>query len=175
MYLKKSLYRTKKLFLVIACIGLLSSLSGCAIFKKSGPTTELDISAVEYLNPNINGQASPIVVTVYQLKSPYNFKQANYHALASNSAKALSSDLIDKTTLEVRPSEQKNISIPLSPNTKYIGIMAAYRDIENSNWHTTLEVENDKHKHSRIYLVLESRALSAKKVNSSNSILGIFS
>lgn len=174
MYSKKSLYKLSKIANAFLLSLLLCSLSGCAIFKKSGPTADIDISAVEYLNPNINGQASPIVVTVYQLKSPYNFKQANYHELVSNSAKALSNDLIDKTTLEVRPSENKTISVPLSPNTNYIGIMAAYRDIENSNWHTTLEVKNEKNKRTKIYLVLESRALSAKKVDGSTNILGIF-
>ena len=144
------------------------------MFKGNGSKADIEISAVEYLNPNSSGQASPIVVTFYQLKSPYDFNQASYHELANNSAKVLSSGLIDKTTIEVRPSENKHISIPISPNTEYLGIVAAYRDIDHATWHTSVQLKNKKNKNDRIQIALESRALSAKQNEKSGMFWGLF-
>jgi type VI secretion system protein VasD len=164
---------SKKIITAFTLI-LFLSLTGCAIFENKGPSAHVNISSAEYLNPNINGQAAPIVVTIYQLKSPYIFNQANYHELADNSAKVLANDLIDKTTIEVRPNECKSISIPLSPNTQDIGIMAAYRDIENSTWHTTEEIDGQKKGKTKIYIALESRALTATSSNETTKLWGMF-
>lgn len=134
---------------------------GCALFLKSDPNANIKINAAQYLNPDINGHAAPVVVTIYQLKSPYTFKQANYDALAGNSAEVLGADLIDKSIIEVRPSSQDKIEQAISPSTKYLGIVAAYRNIDQSTWHTVVKVENDKGKTTTVNLVLESQAISA--------------
>ena len=107
------------------------------------------------------GNASPVVVTIYQLKTPYTFKQATYQALASNSSKVLGTDLIDKNVIEVRPNSHRAIYQPLSPNTQYLGIVAAYRNIDQSKWRTIIKVVNEKGKRSVINLDLESQALTA--------------
>lgn len=149
------------------------SLSGCSFIKPSGPAAHIHIQAAQFLNPNIHNQASPIMVTIYQLKNPYSFRQATYSTLAKNSADVLGRDLIDLSTIEVRPAEQKSIYQALSPNTQYLGIVAAYRQIDHATWRSTVKVVNAKGQQTTIQLNLESQALSTRTMNSSTSPLGI--
>src|SRR5262245_11564447 len=121
------------MYLKLLCILMISSiLAACASNEMT-----ITIQAVNYLNPDINGLASLVVVSIYQLKAPYNFNNADYDSLATNSSAILASDLIDKQTAEIRPAENKVIRLELSPSTQYIGIVAAYRTIDTAQWHTT--------------------------------------
>lgn len=142
------------MYLKLLCLLIISSiLAACASNEMA-----LTIQSVSYLNPDINGLASPVVVSIYQLKAPYNFNNADYDSLAANSSAILGSDLIDKQTAEIRPAENKVIRFELSPSTQYIGIVAAYRTIDIAQWHTAIQVPNNKRsKHMTINL--ESQGL----------------
>lgn len=134
-------------------------LSGCALFGPNVPHANIRMQSAKYLNPDINGTPSPIVVTIYELKNQFSFTQASYDALATNSASVLGSDLIDQQTIEVRPNSYQSVTQTLSPNTKYLGIVAAYRNIDQSTWHTTVPV-NANTSSMTINLSLESQGLT---------------
>jgi len=142
---------------LLAAILLATGLTACA----SGPGgVAVNIQSARYLNPDVNGIASPLVVSIYQLKSPFTFNNANYGSLANNSAAILGTDLIDKQTMEIRPGENKMINLDLTQNTQYIGIVAGYRKINQAQWHTTIRIPG-KGKGISIALNLESQGLSA--------------
>ena len=144
----------------IALLALALLLTGCSWFAAGAPQANFTIQSASYLNPDIQNNPEPIVVTVYQLKNQFAFKQASYDALANNSAAVLGNDLIDKDIMEVRPGKTLEIAKALSPDTQYIGIVAAYRDINKARWHSLLKVP-EPGKNANIRLSLESEGVSA--------------
>ena len=95
-------------WLILLVVGLmLPALSGCisdvasgvtgAVLDKifeDGPTRmEAQVEASEDLNPDYDGQASPLVVRMYQLKSPVAFNNATFFALYDSDVAELGDDL----------------------------------------------------------------------------------
>ncbi len=150
-------------FSIIACFTML--LAGCA----QPPSVMMQIHSAHYLNPDVNGGASPVVVTVYQLKSTFNFQQATYDQLSTNSGDVLGTDLIDRSTIEVRPDSDQSVKQPLSPNTQFLGIVAAYRNIGAAAWRQTVPVTNTTDEETVVNLDLESQALTATVTNTKNT------
>ena len=139
---------------------LLALLAILLVACASQPQTKMSLTAARYLNPDVNGNPSPLVVTFYDLKDPFKFKQASFDQLSNNASKVLGSNLIDKNVIEIRPGIQKKVSQPLSPNTKYIGIVAAYRNIDHAKWQSLLKIPKGA-KRVAINLNLESEGLVA--------------
>ena len=145
-------------------------LSGCA--STSGVNANVHIVSASYLNPSDSGEASPITLTFYELKSSAAFKQADYFDLDSSAASVLNSDLIDKQSIEVRPGESLKQGLFLPDGVKYVGITAGYRNIDQSIWRATIPVLNKKshigqlkawqsQKNINIYIHLQSQQLIA--------------
>lgn len=148
----------RTLYLLIVNGLMLYLISGCALFHGVGPQTTVNLQSVNYLNPDVNGRASPLVVTLYQLKTPYAFKQASADQLINNSAKSLANSLIDKQTVIIKPSSQQLVHFPVAAGTNYIGVLALYRNINQANWHEVVKI-NPK-KDAEINVLLESNGLS---------------
>lgn len=136
---------------------LVSFLWGCA--DNTGVMANMQMKAATYLNPDISGQAAPLMVTFYELKSPLDFKSANYFSLSSNAASVLQNNLIDKHTLEIRPGEQVNYKISLPPSVRYVGIVAGYRNIDQAKWKRLVAVAPNS-KRIQIQINLMSQELS---------------
>lgn len=134
---------------------MLPALSGCisdvasgvtgAVLEKifeDGPTRmEATIEASKDLNPDYDGEASPLVVTMYQLKSPVAFNNATFFALYDGDLAELGDDLAAKEELELRPGDTMELEREFKPETRFIGVMASYRDIDNAKWRAIAELE----------------------------------
>lgn len=150
-----------KLYLrVLVATFIVFSLTACAT-NSSG--ISIKIYSANYLNPDIDGNASPVVVSIYQLKSPFRFDASNYQALAKNNSSILGEELIDRRTIEIRPGEHKTINLGLAQETHYIGILAEYRKINQGQWHTTLKIPS-RSEETNIVINLESQGISAELV-----------
>ncbi|MSP52703.1 MAG: type VI secretion system lipoprotein TssJ [Gammaproteobacteria bacterium] len=153
MTLGVSKMRNHTLLKLLLNISVIILLTSCAAKIK------LEGDAVTYLNPDINGEAAPVVITVYQLQNGYAFQQANYAALMSNAAQVLGGDLIDKTSFEVQPGANFNIKEKIFSNTKFIGILAAYRDPNTVSWHKVVPLDKPGSSIS-LHVALESEGIS---------------
>lgn len=127
----------------VLCVTLLFWLSACSSTAKVN-IIETSVQAASFLNPNIYNQTSPIVISIYQLKSPTTFQQANFLALSMDPIKTLGEDLLDKTELEIQPETKQEFFQNLSFDTKYIGLLAAFRDPEKSQWRQLISIKSDK-------------------------------
>ncbi len=152
--IKLSIHFLSKILILIVVSVL---LIGCV---KSANTAQINMQAAQYLNPDVGGRASPLVVTIYQLKKPFSFKQASFSALENNSAQVLGNDIIDKQTVEIRPGQKQTITESLAQNTHYIGIIAAYRNIDQAAWRKVIKVKPKEN--ATIKLDLESQGLMAR-------------
>lgn len=137
------------------------TISGCSWFQGS-PHADITFKSANYLNPDMNGRPSPVVVTLYQLKSAYTFKQADAASLMADSAKILGSDLIDKNTIEIRPNSTQNITQALDPDTQFLGIVADYRNATTESWHKVVKLDSSGGKRADITIDLESQGFSVQ-------------
>lgn len=145
-----------RLILLIVVTALLTS---CSWFT-SAPHADITFKSAHYLNPDINGRPAPVVVTIYQLKNAYTFKQADSASLMADSAKILGGDLIDKNTIEIRPDNTQSISQKLDPNAEYLGIVADYRNATTESWHKAVKLDDSGGDRADITINLESQGFN---------------
>lgn len=117
-----------KLFTLFAVL----LLSGCA--HSHLQSAGVSMTAVKYLNPDVNGRAAPIMVSFYELTSPLEFKHAQYSALEDNAEAVLQNTLVDKRSVELQPDQSQRYSLDIPANVRYIGVTAGYRQIETATW-----------------------------------------
>jgi type VI secretion system protein VasD len=127
------------------------------------PQMTTTLRSVSFLNPNIYNQASPVVVTVYQLKAPNVFQQANFFALNNNDYKVLGADLLDKREIEIRPQQKQVLHIALSSSTNYIGVIAAFRDNDVAQWRQLAAVKSGEKIKLNIMLSTQRVEMSVKQ------------
>jgi type VI secretion system protein VasD len=94
----------------------------------------MTLSASDDTNPDSNGRPSPVVVRVYQLKTDAAFTAAEFFSLFDDEQKVLGAELISRDEFLLAPAERKTIDVALSGQTRYVGAIAAFRDIRNSQW-----------------------------------------
>jgi len=126
---------------VAAAALALSVVAGCLGL----PTRiEATIAAADDLNPDYKGRPSPLVVRIYQLKSDLAFNNASFFALYDNDQVELGADLLGKEEIELRPGEDTVYSRELGEETRFVGILAGYRDIDNASWRAITEIKKGK-------------------------------
>jgi type VI secretion system protein VasD len=54
---------------------------------------------------------------------------------------ALEADLINREEFQLKPGDRKEFEQELDPETAYLGVLAAYRDIDNAVWRKTVQLE----------------------------------
>jgi len=94
----------------------------------------MTLVAQAQINPDASGRPSPIVVRVYQLKSEDKYAQADFFALFDDDQKALGGDLLGREEAELAPGETRELQFAVSRDAKFVGVLAAFRDIRNSRW-----------------------------------------
>ena len=104
---------------------------------RSSPPPSMRQRAV---NPDAKGRASPIVVRVFELKSISAFNSADFFSLWDRERETLSAEMIGRDEFQLRPGEQKKFERTLQPDTRYVGVIAAFRDLERANWRGTASI-----------------------------------
>lgn len=110
---------------------------GCASteeVEKQPIFARLSINASAQLNPAVDGRASPLVLRVYQLSETTRFDNSDFFALYENDKAVLANELQSRVELEIRPDEAYQDQLELNSNTRFIGVLAAFRDLDNAQW-----------------------------------------
>ena len=94
----------------------------------------MTLAASADTNPDATGRPSPVVVRVYQLKTDAAFKGADFFALFDDDMKVLGPELISRDEFVLNPAERKTIDVVVSRDTRFVGALAAFRDIRNAQW-----------------------------------------
>jgi type VI secretion system protein VasD len=105
---------------------------------------EAQITVSCQVNPDIDGRPSPIVMRIYELKTLGKFEDADFYKLFNDYASVLGEDLIASEKFHLRPGDAKTIKNSVSPETKFIAITAAYRDLNQSVWRGSIPIEAAK-------------------------------
>jgi type VI secretion system protein VasD len=97
-------------------------------------------------------------VRVYELKSVAAFNGADFFALFDNEQATLSGELVGREEFQLQPSETRQYQRQLQPDTKFIGVVGAFRDLERARWRQAVPVPS-KSKPS-ITIGLQARAVT---------------
>jgi len=136
----------KRIFSTVKFILSLSTLlmlSGCGITGGTPEPTTLDlaISASKQLNPDIEKRASPIVIRIYQLTQIDTFNNSDFFALYENDQNILAKDLKFREELEIKPDQSMIKTLEINSASKYIAVLAAFRDLDKAQWKSFVEID----------------------------------
>ncbi|WP_434608556.1 type VI secretion system lipoprotein TssJ [Pseudomonas sp. D2-30] len=134
-------YRTLLLCRTLALIAT-TLLSGCATLSPFSTMTKLNVTLVasDELNPDVNGRPSPLVMRFFELKHPVAFENADFFSIYDRAWETLSPDLLASEELELRPGETVTLRFAMADSGRYVGVLAAYRDLPHTQWRYTLPV-----------------------------------
>lgn len=136
------------LFLVIGCASTAQGITKGVldkIFEPEPSSIEAQLKASDDVNPDLEGRPSPLVVRLYELKSLSVFNNADFFALYEQDVALLGDDLLVRAEYFLPPRKTIAVARELKEDTRFIGIIAAFRDIENAIWRKSIEIElNEK-------------------------------
>ncbi|VXD04136.1 Type VI secretion system protein VasD [Pseudomonas sp. 8Z] len=147
-----------RLFSLALC-ALLLTLTGCSALSPYSTMTKLDLSLTgsDQLNPDLNGRPSPIVVRLMELQHPVAFENADFFSLYQRPKEALAPDLVAFEELELRPGETRELKLSVQEGSRYVGVLAAYRDLPEASWRYVIPVEALQR--NQAHLSLEERGI----------------
>jgi len=132
-------------------LGAALLLSGCAGAPKPTPTQVIGtIQASAQINPSVSRRPSPLLVRVYELKTATSFNAADFMSLYQRDQAELAADLVGKEEFTLTPGETKAFAKTLSPDTRFLGVMAAYRDVEHARWRSIVAIQPGQVQHVTI-------------------------
>ncbi len=119
-------------FLLAAC----AVLGSCASApKKPQPIVfKMNVLVSADVNPDAQNRPSPIVVRIFQLKDDAAFKDADFFALYDKEQAILGAALVSRVEYELAPGESRSADFAVAPETRFIGVIAAYRNIRDAEW-----------------------------------------
>ena len=116
--------------LLVACAAL---MWGCA----SGPkptAVDLQLSGDATVNPDSRNRPSPVMVRIYELKTPATFESADFFSLFDKDRETLAADMNTRDEFVLQPGQTVSLKREAKPDTRFIAVLAAYRDLERSRW-----------------------------------------
>lgn len=133
-------------------------LAGCGSTKPEPLRADGRIIVGANANPGYEGKPSPVVLRIYQLKAPGLFEAADFFSLYDDERGTLGEDLISREQLDVHPGEVLSYQRDWDDRTRYIGVMAAFRDVEKAIWHDVVAIPSN----GTIPLIIQVDDLSIK-------------
>jgi type VI secretion system protein VasD len=103
----------------------------------------MTVAASADANPDSSGRPSPVVVRVYQLRTDARFSNTEFFDLYDDEQKVLGPELISRDEYMVNPAQSKTMEITVAGDTRYVGAIAAFRDIRNSQWRGLVPAPRD--------------------------------
>lgn len=126
-----------KLVVGLVLMGMMSFLAGCQSVRKAldmNTAAEIEFVANDDINPDPDGRASPVVIHVFKLADDRQFRRLDFLSLYESPEARLGKDLIDTVVLkELTPGDKRTELIKLTPEVRYLGVMAEfsqYRDAD---------------------------------------------
>jgi type VI secretion system protein VasD len=104
-----------------------------SVFFKQVKVLNVDLSARAGLNPDDAGRSTSLAVRVYQLKDRKLFDGVSYDDLLKNDRTVLAQDLQASMAAVVNPGASVSLSQPMQADTKYVAIVAFYRNPGNGD------------------------------------------
>lgn len=151
-------FRSKSV-LAVAATAIL--LAGCAATEsKLAVPYEVELAASDDVNSGGGHQPSPIKVTIYELTTTNAFELSDFFSLQKDAKAVLGDQLLDVNSVILTPGKTERISAHGNVDARVLGIVAAYRDLDNSQWRLTVDLPAAKS--TNIYKIWQFSPSKAK-------------
>lgn len=144
----QSIYRWERAVCWVLAAAALAILASCGgqppKEEKPPPVLRVNLAAETDANRGPGGRALPIVVRLYELKAQGAFNGADFFSLYDREAEALGGELIAREELTLAPGQTSKIQKTLDPQTRYLGILGAFRDIDRAAWRSLVPIPEGK-------------------------------
>jgi type VI secretion system protein VasD len=74
------------------------------------------------------------VVRLFQLRNDGEFAAADFFPLYEKEKETLGASLITREEYVLSPGETRAFDLPVNPDARFLGVIAAYRDIHAAHW-----------------------------------------
>ena len=123
---------SRRLILLVA--GGAALLGACASEPPKPAPTHAELIVSADVNPDASGRASPVVVRVYQLRNDGEFNSTDFFGVSEKEKETLGASLVSREEYVLAPGENRKLDLPLNGDTRFIAVVAAYRDIRVARW-----------------------------------------
>jgi type VI secretion system protein VasD len=138
---KKSVRHARVLLALLAAAGL---MAGCAAKPAKPVPARLQLVVGADANPDSSGRPSPVVVRLFQLRNDGEFAAADFFALYDKEKEVLGGSFISREEYVLEPGETRKLELPLNAETRYLGALAAFRDIRSARWRAIVRAPDKK-------------------------------
>lgn len=122
---------------ITSTIALLFLLIGCSSASKP-PTARISLNVQPNINPYSDGitkpEARPVVIRIYELRSLAAFNTTDFFSIFNNYNEALDTELLNSEGFQLLPGKKLKFDRLLNADTRFIGVVSAFRDLERSQW-----------------------------------------
>jgi type VI secretion system protein VasD len=126
----------------ILAAALIVGVAACGGPKSVMLRATMDVQPA--VNPDSRGRPSPVVVRVYALKSLAAFNSASFFSLYGKDKETLGAELIDSEELQLIPGDKREFQKEYPPETRYLAVFAAFRDVEHAHWRDSIALDTQK-------------------------------
>ncbi|WP_313378964.1 type VI secretion system lipoprotein TssJ [Achromobacter insolitus] len=120
---------------IVAGVMAAVMLAACSSTAKRVPVPyAIELRADPKVNQNASGRPSPVQVTIYELKSASIFESRDFFTLQGDAHAALGAELLNVDQVILKPGETKVVQYPGNAEARVVGVVAAYRELEQSKW-----------------------------------------
>jgi len=124
----------------LALCALAALVTPWAVLSAATVKVTGEITTAMEVNPDYRARPSPVSLIVFQLASADSFQNADFFSLYDPDSGVLGGDLIQRTQIILQPGEVRPFENEFDEEARFIGIIAAYRDIENAEWRAMVEL-----------------------------------
>lgn len=130
--------------------GLLVMLAACSALNSSPTALHASASANARINLDSRGRATPVVIRIYLLKSLAAFNAADFFSLYEKEQQTLADNLVSRDEITLKPGETKVLQTLSGNQGAYVGVIAAFRNIDRAAWRSSAALANGKTNEIRI-------------------------
>jgi type VI secretion system VasD/TssJ family lipoprotein len=103
----------------------------------------LSLKAERVLNTDRLQGSAPLALRVYLLRDGQAFQRASFDNLYDNDEATLGNALLQRENLYLRPGEARDVVFALGGDVRYVGVLAAFRELERAQWRSLLALPAD--------------------------------
>ncbi|WP_345533478.1 type VI secretion system lipoprotein TssJ [Viridibacterium curvum] len=109
-------------------------LGGCSLFSKAPTTAQITVKADNEVNVDSRKRATPIAVRVYLLRNTTAFGTADFFSLWEKEQQTLAESMQWREELMLKPGESRVLDKRETADAKFVGVVAAFRNIDKASW-----------------------------------------
>lgn len=128
----------------VLVLGAALALAACAKEPEPPRVLSITVTGGAGINPNAEGTATPVVVKLVELKQASGFEQAGFFDLYDQARATLGPDLVGSERITLRPGQTAEREWTLGPETRHLGAVVAFRDLDRASWRAVAPLGPDK-------------------------------